>query len=103
MQQEKWQNEQVMAKASTSAIKPRSARTRIGAGGRIVIPRDMRRALGVEEGDDVLLELDQSGLHVRSVRQAVALAQQAVARYVKPGQSLSAELLAERRSEAERE
>jgi antitoxin PrlF len=84
-------------------MKPQSTRTRIGAGGRIVIPSDMRAALGVQEGDDVLLELDASGLHVRSVRQAVALAQQAVARYVKPGQSLSAELIAERRREAERE
>jgi len=84
-------------------MKPQSTRTRIGAGGRIVIPRDMRAALGVQEGDDVLLELDQSGLHVRSVRQAVALAQQAVARYVKSGQSLSAELIVERRREAERE
>ena len=86
-----------------NAMKTHSTRTRIGAGGRIVIPRDMRAALGVEEGDDVLLELDESGLHVRSVRQAIAIAQQAVARYVKPGQSLSAELIAERRREAERE
>lgn len=92
-----------MAKTTAAATRPRSARTRIGAGGRIVIPRDMRAALGVAEGDDVLLELDQSGLHVRSVRQTVALAQQTVARYVKPGQSLSAELIAERRREAERE
>lgn len=84
-------------------MKPQPTRTRIGAGGRIVIPSAMRAALGVKEGDDVLLELDASGLHVRSVRQAVALAQQAVARYVKPGQSLSAELIAERRREAERE
>jgi hypothetical protein len=28
-------------------MKPRSARTRIGAGGRIVVPRDMRTAPGV--------------------------------------------------------
>jgi AbrB family looped-hinge helix DNA binding protein len=92
-----------MTKPTTNATRPRSARTRIGAGGRIVIPRDMRAALGVAEGDEVLLELDQSGLHVRSSRQTVALAQQAVARYAKPGQSLSAELIAERRREAKRE
>lgn len=92
-----------MSKTATDVTRPRSARTRVGAGGRIVIPREMRAALGVAEGDDVLLELDQSGLHVRSVRQAVALAQQTVAKYVKPGQSLSAELIAERRREAERE
>jgi AbrB family looped-hinge helix DNA binding protein len=80
-----------------------SARTRIGAGGRIVIPQPMREALGVKEGDDLLLEIDESGLHVRSVRQAVRLAQQTVARYVKRGRSLADELIAERRREAERE
>lgn len=80
-----------------------SARTRIGAGGRIVIPQPMREALGVKEGDDLLLEVDESGLHVRSVRHAVKLAQQTIAKYVKPGRSLAAELIAERRREAERE
>lgn len=80
-----------------------SARTRIGAGGRIVIPQPMREALGVKEGDDLLLEIDESGLHVRSVRHAVKRAQQTVAKYVKPGRSLAAELIAERRREAERE
>lgn len=80
-----------------------SARTRIGAGGRIVIPQPMREALGVKEGDDLLLEIDESGLHVRSVRHAVKLAQRTVAKYVKPGRSLAAELIAERRREAERE
>jgi AbrB family looped-hinge helix DNA binding protein len=80
-----------------------SARTRIGTGGRIVIPQPMREALGVKEGDDLLLEIDESGLHVRSVRQGVRLAQQTVARYIKRGRSLAAELIAERRREAERE
>lgn len=80
-----------------------SARIRIGTGGRIVIPQPMREALGVNEGDDLLLEIDESGLHVRSVRQGVRLAQQTVARYIKRGRSLAAELIAERRREAERE
>lgn len=80
-----------------------SARTRIGAGGRIVIPREIRAALDVREGDDLLLEVDSQGLHVRSVRQAVRRAQDVVAKYVKPGRSLSAELIAERRRDAERE
>jgi antitoxin PrlF len=80
-----------------------SARTRIGAGGRIVIPHEMREALDVQEGDDLLLEVDEQGLHVRSVRHAVKSVQQTIAKYVKPGRSLSAELIAERRKDAERE
>ena len=80
-----------------------TARTKIGAGGRIVIPREMRAALEVREGDELLLEVDAQGLHVRSVRQAVRRAQEVVAKYVKPGRSLSEELLAERRRDVERE
>jgi AbrB family looped-hinge helix DNA binding protein len=80
-----------------------TARTKIGAGGRIVIPREMRAALDVREGDDLLLEVDAHGLHVRSVRQAVRRAQKVVAKYVKSGRSLSEELIAERRRDAERE
>lgn len=79
-----------------------STRTKVGAGGRIVIPKEMRVAMGVKEGDAVVLECDESGLHVRSVRAAVKLLQQTVAKYAK-GRSLSAELIAERRREAERE
>ncbi len=63
----------------------------------------MREALGVKEGDDLLLEVDDSGLHVRSIRHAVKMAQQTVAKYVKRGRSLSAELIEERRREAGRE
>ncbi len=82
---------------------PISGRARVGAGGRIVIPAEMRRALGVKEGDPVVLECDEAGLHVRSVRHAVKLLQQATARYVEGGRSLSAELIAERRREAARD
>lgn len=80
-----------------------TARSRIGAGGRIVIPHEMREALDVQEGDELLLEMDDNGLHLRSVRQSIHRAQQVVARYAKPGRSLTAELIAERRKDAERE
>jgi AbrB family looped-hinge helix DNA binding protein len=80
-----------------------TARTRIGAGGRIVIPHEIREALDVREGDDLLLEVDDQGLHVRSVRHAVRRVQQVVARYVEPGRSLTTELIQERRKEAEGE
>jgi len=78
-------------------------KTRLGRGGRIVVPAQYRRALGIEPGDDVLLLLDESGLHVLPVRQAVARAQALVRKYVSPGKRLSDELIAERRREAARE
>jgi AbrB family looped-hinge helix DNA binding protein len=89
--------------ASESKVAKLISRARIGAGGRLVIPHEMREALAVQEGEELLLELDQDGLHVRSVRQAVHRAQQIVAQYAKPSRSLTAELIAERRKEAERE
>ena len=76
--------------------------TKIESQGRIVVPKDMLRALGVKERDPIVLECDDEGLHVRSVRQAIKHLQQMVAKFVK-GRSLSAELIAERRREAERE
>jgi bifunctional DNA-binding transcriptional regulator/antitoxin component of YhaV-PrlF toxin-antitoxin module len=80
-----------------------TGRTRIGSGGCIVIPQEMQEALGVREGDHLLLEVDEQGLRVCSVRSTVLRAQQVVARYVKPGRSLAAELTEERRRGAERE
>jgi bifunctional DNA-binding transcriptional regulator/antitoxin component of YhaV-PrlF toxin-antitoxin module len=76
------------------------ARARIGAAGRLVIARDIRAALQVREGDALLLQVDDRALHIRSVRHAVHRARQLVARYVKPGRSLSAESIAERRRAA---
>lgn len=77
-----------------------TAITRIGAGGRIVIPHEIREALEMREGDSLLLEVDDQGLHIRSVRHAVQRAQQLIARHVKSGRSLTSELIAERRKDA---
>jgi AbrB family looped-hinge helix DNA binding protein len=78
-------------------------KARVGAGGRIVIPSDMRSAMGLNIGDEVIIKADDEGLRLQTVRQAIAEAQKIVAKYVKPGRSLSKELIAERRKEAARE
>lgn len=36
--------------------------------GQITIPRDVRRALGVETGDKLVFENDETGVRVRAVR-----------------------------------
>jgi len=74
------QDAHLMTTTPKPAVPRLSARTRIGAGGRIIIPLEMRNALRVKEGDDLLLEVDAAGLHVRSIRQAIRLAQQIVAK-----------------------
>jgi AbrB family looped-hinge helix DNA binding protein len=78
-------------------------RARIGDGGRLVIPVRLRRELGLRPGDDVVLEVEDGELRVRSLRDAIARAQAMVRRYVPEGRSLADELIAERRREAERE
>jgi AbrB family looped-hinge helix DNA binding protein len=78
-------------------------RTKVGAGGRIVLPAAFREALGLKTGDDVLIVLDEDGVRVLTPRQAVARAQALVRRYVPSGKSMAGELIAERRKQAKRE
>ena len=76
---------------------------RVAAGGRVVIPAEVRRQLGVEVGSEVLLTVEHDCAILMSPRAAIRRAQQLVRQYIKPGVSLSAELMAERKREAERE
>jgi AbrB family looped-hinge helix DNA binding protein len=74
-------------------------KTKLGKGGRIVIPTEYRRELGVEPGDEIILHLDEEGLRLYTPAQAVARAQSLVGRYIPEGRSLSEELISERREE----
>jgi AbrB family looped-hinge helix DNA binding protein len=78
-------------------------RVRMNENGRIVIPSQVRKALGIQPGDEVILELDDHEVHLTTLRQRIAKAQEMVRKYVKPGVSLVDELIAERREEAKRE
>jgi AbrB family looped-hinge helix DNA binding protein len=75
---------------------------RIGKAGRLVIPAELRRALALEPGAEVVLRVDESGLHLQSRRQALARAQALVRRHVPAKRKLVSELLAERRRDARR-
>jgi AbrB family looped-hinge helix DNA binding protein len=76
---------------------------KIADGGRIVIPAEYRRALGLEVGDEVVIRMEDGGLRILTRSEAVRRAQSIVRRHVKKGRSLVNELSAERRAEAERE
>jgi AbrB family looped-hinge helix DNA binding protein len=41
---------------------------RITSKGQITVPRDVRRALGVQTGDQLLFETDSKGMRIRPVR-----------------------------------
>jgi AbrB family looped-hinge helix DNA binding protein len=77
--------------------------TRIGAGGRIVIPADFRREIGADIGEEVILRLVDGEIHILTRSQAVQKAQSLVRKSIPKDRSLVKELLRERRKEARRE
>ena len=79
------------------------SKTKLGQSGRIVIPTEYRRKLSLEAGDEVIMHLDEDGLHLYTPAQAIARAQALVRRYIPEGRSLSEALVSERREEATRE
>ena len=78
-------------------------RTKVGAGGRVVVPAEFRKALGIAPGDEVIVVLDEGEVRILTPERAVRRAQELVRRYVPSGKSLAAELIAERRREGKRE
>jgi len=75
--------------------------TRLGAGGRVVIPARIRRALGLLPGAELVLSLREGELRIRSRQAARRWAQEQVCKLIPPGVSLVEELIRERRREAE--
>ena len=82
-------------------MKPK--RVTIGPGGRMVIPSEFRKTLGVQRGDQVVVDLKDGDLRVRSLDAVVERAQALVRRYVPDDVSLADELIEDRRAEAARE
>jgi AbrB family looped-hinge helix DNA binding protein len=80
-----------------------SRHVRIGPGGRVVIPAEFRKALGLEIGDDMVMELANGELRLRSFDADLKRVQEIVRQYVPEGVSLADELIRERREEAARE
>jgi AbrB family looped-hinge helix DNA binding protein len=78
-------------------------RTRVTENGRIVIPAPFRKALGIEVGDEVVLELKNDELRITTQQKRIQRARERVRKYLPKGVSLSKELLAERRESAKHE
>ena len=77
---------------------------RIAQGGRVVIPAEFRKALGVGIGDEMVIELQGEELRLRSRQDAIKRVQAMVRKYIPDeNRSLADELIAERREEAARE
>ena len=77
---------------------------RLEKSGRILIPAALRRRLGLSEGSAVIVKVDESGaLEITSRAQALGKIQQEIRKYVPAGTDLVAELIRDRRQEAQRE
>lgn len=77
---------------------------KLSEGGRVVIPAEVRRALEVQEGDSLVLDVKDGEIRLYSRREQLRRAQALFQRYFPPGGvSLVDELIAERRAEAARE
>lgn len=79
------------------------ARAKLDRGGRMVIPANFRKALGIENGDEMVLHLEEDSIRLISLQEAVRQAQDKVKKYIPSTISLSDELIAERREAAKNE
>jgi AbrB family looped-hinge helix DNA binding protein len=79
------------------------AKIQIGAGGRVVIPAEIRAAMGVRDGDTLSGRVVDGELRLLSKEVAVRKAQDLVRQFIPEGVSLVDELIDERRHEAARE
>jgi AbrB family looped-hinge helix DNA binding protein len=77
-------------------------RAKVTDAGRVVIPAELRKEFGIEEGEDVIFSKDEQGIRITTLREAIRQAQEYFSSLA-PGVSLSEELLRERREEARKE
>jgi len=78
-------------------------RLRVNENGRVVIPASFRKALGINIGDEVVLQIDDDELRITTVKRRLQRAQRLVRKHVKAGTSLVDELIAERREASKNE
>ena len=75
-------------------------RGRLVSGGRLQVPAAFRQAMGVTDGDALIMELVDNELRIRPLGDALARVRQRLAPYVPNGVLLSDELIADRRTAA---
>ncbi len=79
------------------------ARTRMSEKGRVVIPAEIREALGMDVGGVLDLRVVDNELRISTMQSRLRRAQEDLRRYIPKGVLLSEELSAERREAAKHE
>jgi AbrB family looped-hinge helix DNA binding protein len=80
-----------------------NVKVKVSKGGRVVIPVEYRRALGIRVGDEVIVSMEDGVVHVATGEQVLRRSQDLIRQYVPAERSLVDELIADRRAEAARE
>ena len=78
-------------------------RMKVSVNGRIVIPASYRKALGIEPGDEVVMDVRGDEIRISRLSAAVRRAQAIVAKHVPADAHLSHDLIHHRRRENSRE
>ena len=77
-------------------------RVTVDASGRVVVPKDVRLALGIEKGGELFLSVEDGALVAITQAEALRRLQAVVRAALPPDVSLVEELIADRRAEAAR-
>ncbi|MBI1954653.1 MAG: AbrB/MazE/SpoVT family DNA-binding domain-containing protein [Proteobacteria bacterium] len=79
-------------------------RTKMGEGGRVIIPAVFRQALQLEVGDELILHIEANEIHITTPEQSLLKLQAKVKKHLEQESiSLVDELIAKRRAEAKYE
>jgi len=78
-------------------------RTRMSEKGRVVIPAEIRKALGMAVGSPLDLRVEDGELRISTLRSRIRRSQEWARKAIPPGVSLADELSAERREAAKHE
>lgn len=82
---------------------PEKTKLKMGVNGRVVIPAEFRKALGLTAGGVIILRWEDNELRITTMKQNIERAQRHAKQYRRPGVSVVDEFLAERREAAKRE
>ncbi len=80
-----------------------SQRIAMASNGRLVIPANVRSELGMQDGGNFIVHVQNGQIRLEPIRAAVARAQAIIRRYVPATASLVGELTEDRRRAAESE
>lgn len=75
------------------------SRSKVAEDGSITIPADYLQSLRLHIGDEIIIRLEDDGLHIFTPQQTIKHAQELVKQYIPRDISLVDELLKERRLE----